>query len=69
MAKQFIKLTHLRSEKPTYIDVMSVVSVRENFRGETLVVTSDNRGQYVMEDSALVVDTIESMREVLKGDE
>jgi len=57
----FVGLTHLRTGRPTYIDAFAVTAVRQNHQGETLVLTGD-RGQYVVEPVALVVDTVTAIR-------
>jgi len=59
--RKFITLTHLASGRPTNIIVDSITCVRESVDGRTLVLFADNQGQYVAEDSKLVVDTIESI--------
>lgn len=62
----FVRFIHLRTGRPTYIDVFAVTSVRQNPQGDTLVFTGD-RGQYVAEPIDLVVDTIMSIRQANQG--
>jgi hypothetical protein len=57
----FIKLIHLRSGRPTFIDVNTITCVRESVQGDTLVLFG-KEGQYVVEEVQLVVDTIESIK-------
>lgn len=62
---KFITLTHLASGRPTRILVDSITCVRESVDGRTLVLFGENQGQYVAEESQVVVDTIESMQETM----
>jgi uncharacterized protein YlzI (FlbEa/FlbD family) len=55
--KALIKLTHLRTNKPTYINVGELTGVRENDDGVTLVLTKGT-GQYVKESVDEVLRTL-----------
>lgn len=58
--QSLIKLTHLRTDKPTYINVADITSVRENNEGLTLVLTGTS-GQYVKETVTQVLTTLGSV--------
>lgn len=53
-----IKLTHLQTNKPTYIKVHDITSIRENTEGKTLVLQGAS-GQYVAETVEQVLETLE----------
>nr|WGE07345.1 hypothetical protein P5658_21710 [Bacillus subtilis] len=54
----FIKLTHLKTGKPTYIKITNnITSVRQNDEGVTLILQGDS-GQYVKESVEYVIDVL-----------
>ncbi|MEC2266433.1 hypothetical protein ACR6EC_07390 [Bacillus subtilis] len=53
----FIKLTHLKTGKPTYIKANNITSVRQNDEGVTLILQGDS-GQYVKESVEYVIDVL-----------
>ncbi|MCZ4246849.1 hypothetical protein BXO87_01735 [Bacillus sp. GZB] len=53
----FIKLTHKKTGKPTYIKADDITSVRQNDEGVTLILQGDS-GQYVRESVECVIDVL-----------